>query len=59
MPADDYNPEPPLKPIGKDKLFMAVLLILAAMAFYYWLVDPSHQRDGKSRVDWPPAKAKP
>lgn len=36
-------------------VFMAFLLLLAALAAYFWLKDPSHEPAGKSRIEWPPA----
>ncbi len=50
---------PPSEPAGKDKLFLVVLIVLVALAAILWLLDPAHQRGGKSRADWPPAHAKP
>jgi hypothetical protein len=32
--------------------------MLAALAVALWFADPSHQPDGRSRIDWPPAEPK-
>ena len=45
----------PVDPLGKDALFVIVLLALAALLAVLWFADPAHQPLGGSRVDWPAA----
>jgi len=63
-PVDEFfanRPPPPTPPGRRDVVFLIVLLGLLALGALLWLLDPAHQSDGKSRVDWPdaPAPAKP
>jgi len=49
------EPKPP-DPLGKDALFVVVLVILAVLVAILWFADPAHQSSGDSRVDWPAAQ---
>ena len=57
MPAHNLASKPDLpklpKPLGKDALYLVLLLTLAALTAFLWYADPSHLPQGKSRVDWP------
>lgn len=51
--------KPPRQMPRSQVMFMAVLILLAALVVLLWFNDPAHRPSGKSRVDWPsvsPAK---
>jgi len=56
---EDVDREAP-HPLGKDRLALSVLIILAVLAVILWFADPSHRTSGESRGEWPVAQpAKP